>query len=513
MSEKLLMGVDIGTNSSKGVLVTPDGEIVAQHVVPHDMDVPRPGWAEQDADGVWWTDFVRISRALLATSDRRGREIGGVGVSAIGPCLLPVDAHNRPLRPGILYGIDTRATEEIALLDDRYGSQAMYDLGGSTLSSQTVGPKILWLRRHQPEIYAQAAYFHSANDYIVLRLTGQHVIDMYTASLCNPLFSIDEQRWDETFSEQIVDTGHLPRPAWATEIAGEVTREAAEETGLEPGTPVIVGTVDAVAEAISVGAVQPGDLMCMYGSTTFLILASDRVKRSETMWAVCHGLPGLFGMAAGMSTTGSLTRWFLDNFARELLHAETDGEAYEILAHEASLVQPGSLGLVMLPYFSGERTPINDPMARGTVCGLTLAHRREHVYRALLESVAYGIADNLQTMAAAGNRPRRIVAVGGGTKNETWLQIVSDVSALPQLLPAVTIGASYGDALLAGVGTGLLPPADQALPQWVRIDHTVDPDMGRHALYQEYFQIYKDLYRHSAAEQHELARLGQSEGQ
>jgi xylulokinase len=475
------------------------------------MDIPRPGWAEQDADRVWWADFVQICQALLGASERQGRDIGGVGVSAIGPCLLPVDVNNRPLRPAILYGIDTRATEEIAWLDDYYGSQAMYELGGSTLTSQAVGPKILWLRNHEPESYAQAAYFHSANDYIVLRLTGEHVMDLYTASLYNPLFAIDDLRWDATFSEPIVDLERLPRPDWATEIAGEVTRGAAEETGLAPGTPVIVGTVDAVAEAISVGAVQPGDLMCMYGSSTFLILASDRAKRTETMWAVCHGLPGVFGMAAGMSTTGALTRWFLDNFARELVNGGAGENPYQILGQEASRVPPGSLGLVILPYFSGERTPINDPLARGMICGLTLAHRREHVYRALLESVAYGIADNLRTMEEAGARPRRIVAVGGGTKNAGWLQIVSDVSALPQLLPAVTIGASYGDALLAGVGTQLLPSAEQALAQWVHVDRTVEPDMSRHAVYQDYFTIYKDLYRHSAAEQHELARLGQAE--
>lgn len=511
MSGKILLGVDIGTNSSKGVLVGLEGEILAQHVVPHDMDVPRPGWAEQDADRVWWMDFVQICRALLHASGRQAQEIGGIGVSAIGPCLLPVDARDRPLRPGILYGIDTRAIEEIAVLEDTYGSQAMYDLGGSTLTSQAVGPKILWLRRHQPEIYREAAFFHSANDYIVLRLTGQHVIDMYTASLYNPLFAIDTQRWDETFAEQIVDLERLPRPAWATEVAGVVTREAAEETGLAVGTPVIAGTVDAVAEAISVGAVQLGDLMCMYGSSTFLILASERVKRSETMWAVCHGLPGLFGIAAGMSTTGALTRWFLDNFARELVDAGSGGRAYEILADEASHVPPGSRGLILLPYFSGERTPINDPLARGVVCGLTLVHRREHVYRALLESVAYGITDNLQTMEAAGTRPRRIIAVGGGAKNATWLQIVSDVSNLPQQLPAVTIGASYGDALLAGVGTGLLPSAEEALSRWVRIDHTVEPERSRHTLYREYFNVYKELYRHSADVQHQLARLGQGE--
>jgi xylulokinase len=383
----------------------------------------------------------------------------------------------------------------------------MYSKGGSMLTTQAAGPKIMWLKRNEPDVYEAAAYFHSASDYIVLRLTGEHVMDAYTASAYNPLFAIQGGGWSKEFAEEIVDLARLPPVRWASEIAGEVTPEAAQETGLAAGTPVTVGTVDAVAEAVSVGAIHPGDLMCMYGTTAFFILATDRVASHPAMWSVYHALPGLHGIAAGMATTGALTRWFRDNFARELL-IEGGGEAYGVLAREAASVPPGSLGLVVLPYFSGERTPINDPQARGVVCGLTLAHDRGHVYRAVLEGTAYGIAHNLEVMREAGGAPRRIVAVGGGAKNPVWLQIVSDVSGVPQQVPAQTIGASYGDAFLAGYATGLIPSLDLLDSQWVQIDRTIEPDERARALYQEYYAVYRRLYGDTVADQHALAALG-----
>jgi xylulokinase len=505
------MGVDIGTYSAKGVLTMPDGQVVAEHTMEHDLSIPRPGWAEHDPEKIWWGKFAAISRALLTKLSQSEQgysaaDVAGIAVSAIGPCLLPVDTANCALRPGILYGIDTRATAEIVILNEHYGAEAMYRAGGSFLTSQAVGPKILWLKRNEPEIYAATRYFHSASDYIVLRLTGQHVMDAYTASLYNPLFNIRNLAWSEEFAGEIVELERLPSVRWATEIAGEVTVEAAEETGLRAGTPVTVGTVDAVAEAVSVGAIHPGDLMCMYGTTTFFILASDRVVSSPTMWAVCHAIPGLYGMAAGMATTGALTRWFRDNFAREL---PADVSAYTILAQEAAEIPPGSLGLVVLPYFSGERTPINDPQARGVICGLTLAHTRGHVYRALLEGTAYGIAHNLEAMRAAGGEPQRIVAVGGGAKNPVWLQIVSDVSGIQQQVPAQTIGASYGDAFLAGYATGIIPSLDVLDTTWVQIDRTIEPNGQLNDHYRAYYAVYQRLYGDTLADQHALAELGQ----
>ena len=500
----LLLGVDIGTYSAKAVLAAPDGAIVAEVEEEHGLDVPRPGWAEHDPETVWWGQFVRLTRALLARSGRRGADVGAVAVSAIGPCLVPVGADGHALRAGILYGIDTRATAEIAELNERHGPDAMASLGGSLLTSQAVGPKLLWLRRHEPETFAAASSFHSASDYVVLCLTGEHVMDAYTASLYDPLFDIEACAWSERFADGIVELERLPPVRHATEIAGHVTEPAARETGLAAGTPVTVGTVDAVAEAVGVGAIRPGDLMCMYGTTAFFILASDRVVRHPAMWGVRHAFPGLYGIAAGMATTGALTRWFRDEFAREL---ERDA-AYAALAREAEQVPPGSLGLVVLPYFSGERTPIDDPDARGLVCGLTLAHSRAHLYRAVLEGTAYGIAHNLEVMREAGGEAARIVAVGGGAKNPTWLQIVSDVSGVVQELPVQTTGAPYGDAFLAALAIGAVSTLDDLHDRWVRIARTIEPDATLHELYREYFDVYRRLYEHTAADQHRLAELG-----
>ena len=291
MAAQLLMGVDVGSYSSKGILATPEGRVLAQQTVEHDVSIPRPGWAEHDPETTWWGEFVTIVRGLLAESGYRGADVAGVAVSAIGPCMVPVDRKGRALRQAVLYGIDTRAVREIADLDERYGSEAMYRIGGSLLTTQAVGPKIMWLKRIEPDIYASAHCFHSASDYIVLRLTGEHVMDAYTASLYNPLFDAHHGQWTAAFAEEIVDVQRLPRVAWANEIAGEVTAAAGEESGLDPGTPVTVGTVDAVAEAVSVGAVQPGDLMCMYGTTAFFILAADRLVSHPSMWATYHAFP------------------------------------------------------------------------------------------------------------------------------------------------------------------------------------------------------------------------------
>jgi len=502
------MGVDIGTYSSKGVLATPIGEVVAQHTVEHDLIIPVPGWAEHDPEETWWNEFAVISRALLEKSGSKSADVAGVAISAIGPAMVPVGRDGRALRRGVLYGIDTRATKEISDLNDRYSSEAIYKLGGSMLTTQAVGPKILWLARNEPEVFAATSMIHSASDYIVLRLTGRHVMDAYTASLYNPLFDIHGGTWSERFAEAIVSLDQLPPVHWATEVAGEVTPEAGDQTGLAAGTPVTVGTVDAVAEAVSVGAIRSGDLMCMYGTTAFFILAADHVASHPATWTVYHGLPGVYGIAAGMATTGALTRWFRDNFARDLLSPGEADDAYSALAQEAAEAPPGSLGLVVLPYFSGERTPINDPEARGVVCGLTLAHHRSHVYRAILEGTAYGIAHNLEVMRQAGGEPKRIVAVGGGAKNPVWLQIVSDVSGVPQQVPTQTIGASYGDAFLAGYATGLIPALDVLDNEWVRIARTVHPDETAHATYRDYYALYRRLYDDTLTDQHALARLG-----
>lgn len=513
MAGQLLLGIDIGTYSSKGVLCTSAGEVLASETVEHGLSLPRPGWAEHDADAVWWSDFVHLCRRLLGEA-YSGDDVGGVAVSAIGACMLPVDRDGRPLRAGVLYGIDTRAANEIGWLNKRFGEDPLFDLSGMALTSQAIGPKILWLRRNEPDSFARAHKILTASSYLVFRLTGEYVIDRHTASYFNPLLDIRRLEWDDRFAEPIVDLDCLPRLMWSDEIAGEVSARAAAETGLRVGTPVTAGTVDAAAEAISVGVVEPGDMMVMYGTTMFFILVTDRPVPDPRMWATAFCFPGLYDVAGGMATSGALTRWFRDQFGTAELAEEARGgpNAYTALAELAATAPLGAGGVVCLPYFSGERTPINDPMARGVFAGLTLSHTRAHLYRAVLEGTAFGVRHNLEAMRGMGAEPRRLVAVGGGAKNPVWLQIVSDASGLSQDVPERTIGASSGDAFLAGLATGLIRDRSSLHRDWVKLARRLEPDVSRHAAYDPSYRVYRQLYEKAKEELHELARLGQGDG-
>jgi xylulokinase len=498
----LLLGIDVGTYSSKGVLVDREGRVLRSEVVPHTMDVPQPGWAEQDADEVWWADVMKLCSKLLDGEQYSGSDIAGVAVSAIGPCLLPLDEQGRPLRKGILYGVDTRAADEIEILNRELGEEAMFGFSNMSLTSQAVGPKILWLQRHEPRVWRATRRLATASSYLVYKLTGEHVIDRHTAGHYMPLFDPATGEWSERFADRIAPLELLPRLGWSDERAGQVSEQAAGETGLAAGTPVAVGAVDALSEAISVGATKPGDLMIMYGSTAFFILVGERPVPDRRTWSVPGAFAGQFNLAAGMATTGTLTRWFRDELARDLPEAEAYGKLFE----QADGIAPGADGLLMLPYFSGERTPINDSRARGVIAGLTLAHKREHLFRAVLESVAYGIRHNLETFREMGAPIERMVAVGGGAQSDVWLRIVSDVCGETQILPQQTIGASYGDAFLAGRAAGLLE--SDALEHWIEVREEIAPDTARQATYEPLYRDFLELYHQTRQIVH---RLGESD--
>jgi len=506
----LLLGVDIGTSSAKGVLCTPDGEVLVTKIVAHETSFPRPGWAEHDPEAIWWGEFVQITRAILAEG-YTGDDIGGVAVSAIGPCMLPLDAAGNPLRNGILYGIDSRAGEEIAWLEERHGADAMFALNGMSLTSQAIGPKIRWFREHEPEAFARTAMIHSASDYMVFRLTGEHVIDRHSASYFIPLFDVRTLDWDDRFADGVIGLDRLPRLLDANEIAGTVSVAAAAETGLKAGTPVTAGTIDAAAEAVSVGVARPGDMMVMYGSTLFLIDLVAEPHPDRRMWTAAYALPGVHAVTGSITSSGLLTAWFRDTLGGEEVRDERAGgpNAYAALAALADAVPPGADGLVCLPYFAGERTPLNDPDARGAFVGLTLRHTRAHLYRAVLEAIGYGLRMNLDVMAEMAARPDRLVAVGGGAQNRTWLQIVSDITGMAQVLPARTVGASFGDALMAGMATGIVNP-DTAFARWVRTADVIEPNPANSATYDEAYAIFQSLYPSLKHDLHRLGRLATS---
>ncbi len=409
------LGVDIGTFESKGVLVDREGRVLASAARPHGLIVPRAGWAEHRAEEDWWADFVWLARKLIVESGLTAPEIKAVGTSAIGPCMLPVDSTGAPLMNAVLYGVDTRSAREIEDLTAAIGAGTIFARCGNALTTQSVGPKILWLKRNRPDVYARAHKFLNSTSFLVHRLTGRFVTDHYSAANLSPLYLIDERMWSSALAPGITELERLPDLAWTVEVAGGVTRNAAGQTGLLAGTPVIVGTIDAAAEAVSVGVLNVGEMMLMYGSTIFAILVARERVRDERLWHAPWLFPDQHASMAGLATSGTLTHWFADQFARDL----DPQSAMAALASEAEASPPGANGLVFLPYLSGERTPIHDPRAKGLVVGLTLASTRADVYRALIEGVAFATNHIFETYAAAGAPPRSIHAVGGGVRNRT----------------------------------------------------------------------------------------------
>jgi xylulokinase len=480
----MVIGVDIGTSSSKGVLVDLDGRVVASHVVEHAVSRPGPGRFEMDGR-LWWEEFVAIARQL------GGAGVQAVGVSGMGPCVLLADEDDEPLRPAILYGIDTRSGRQIKRLNERYGADEILRRCGSALSSQAAGAKIAWVADEEPELFARARRLYMPSSYLARRLTGAYVLDHHSASQCTPLYDTLDQRWHEPWADEIAGPIELPPLRWPGDAAGTVHADAAAATGLPEGIPVITGTIDAWSEALSVGAQGVGDLMLMYGTTMFLVHTVPEPLTSPALWGTVGALPGTRNLAAGMATSGAVTSWL-----RGLFGSPDYAELLDLAAQSGV----GANGLLMLPYFAGERTPIMDPDARGVVAGLTLSHRRGDLYRAALEATGYGVRHNIEAIEAAGGDILRIVAVGGGTQGRLWTQIVSDITGRQQEIRAQSIGASYGAAFVAA---GLVQ--DVSIDAWNPIAETVTPRREAAEQYEELYGLYRDLYPRTAETVHALA--------
>ena len=490
------LGIDIGTFESKGVLVDAGGAIAGRASRPHKMLVPRPGWAEHRADEDWWGDFVHICRTLLKETGIAPADIKAVAASAIGPCMLPVDADGAPLMNAVLYGVDTRAEKEVAALTDRIGENALLERCGNALTSQSVGPKILWLRNNRPEVFDRTAHILTSTSYLVRKLTGETVIDHYTAANFSPLYDVGALDWTADLADDIVDLDRLPRLLWSGDIAGTITRAAADETGLAAGTPVTAGTIDAAAEALSVGVTDTGDMMMMYGSTIFIIMLTGSRVRDPRLWYAPWLFKGRHAAMAGLATSGTLTHWFRDRFARDL----NPDTAFARLAEEAEGSPPGANGLLLLPYFSGERTPIHDPFAKGCLFGLDLTHTRGDIYRALLEGIAFGTGHVIETFRDIGQPPQRLLAVGGGTKNRLWCQATSDICGIDQTICEKTIGASYGDAFLAALAVGVAGIGE--IHDWNPVARTVHA--SPHPVYDRQYALFRRLYEQTKDIAHEL---------
>jgi xylulokinase len=478
-----LLGIDIGTTATKGILLHPDAGIVAAAEAPASLSARHATWAEEDP-AQWWVNVAQVTAACLAQAHISGRDIAAVGVSGMVPCVVLLAEDGAVLRPSIQQN-DARAVDEIELFKRELDPADVLRRTGSAISQQSIGPKLLWLRRHEPEVMSRASFVLGSYDYIVYKLTGVCSCERNWA-LESGLFDLQRQDWDDTLlALSTIPRQWLATVHWASDVVGTVTPEAAAHTGLRVGTPVVAGSADHIASAFSAGVKTPGDLLVKLGGAGDILYSLDAPVVDARLYLDYHVIPGRYLINGCMASSGSILKWFQMYFAPDAGFARLDAEALSLPA--------GSEGLVLLPYFLGEKTPIHDARARGVLFGLTLAHTRAHVYRAILEGIAYGFRHHLAVLAELGLGVTRARVTNGGARSRLWKQVVADVLGLPLEQLAEHPGSSLGAAFVAGKGVGIFACWDE-IERFVHVPAVVEPDAAAHARYTALYGIYRQLY-------------------
>ena len=488
----VVLGIDIGTSGTKLVCVDTFGEIQFELSSEHATEYPAPGWAEQDADAIWWQATARLIRSAAESVDGK---ILAVGVSGLGPCLLPVDGHGQPLRKGILYGVDNRSADQVRALTHEYTDEALQNWCSHSLSSESIGPKIAWVQAEEPEVWSETKQLHTSHTHVIHRLTDAYVLDHTSASLWDPLYDPWTNQWNLQLTHEFDLKGMLPDLKWPDEVVGHVHRRAAEFTGLAEGTPVIAGAIDFAAELAGIGATEVGDGAITYGTTLVLNIVVDKVVPGKEVWT-CVGLrPGKHLLGGVTSCAGALTSW---------LRRIAGDPPFEELIELADSTPIGSNGLLILPYFSGERTPIFDPDARGVICGLTLSHGIGDLYRAGLEAQGLAARHILEELNShAGIAPRNLIASGGGVRHPLGMQIVSDCTGVTQSPASSRSGAPFGSAVLA---LQALNPDFVLAPRGVSTN-CVFPNTEASRYYDALYKQYRQLDRNTRSISHRLGQI------
>jgi len=492
-----LMGIDLGTQSLRTGIFDLEGRPVVFSTQEYPVYHPYPGWAEQEATD-WWEAVKFTVQECLAKSSLSASQIIGLSYDATSCTMLPVDEKGNPLRRALIW-MDIRAVEEAEFVS-RTGHPILKYVGDKD-SPEWMIPKALWIKRHEPEIYLRAHKIIEATDYLTYKLTGCWTACMNNIT-CKWNYARPEGGWRRDFLQQIGLEDILEK--WPSTIyylgerVGTLQALAAKELGLSPQTVVAQGGIDAYTGIIGLNVVHPGRLALVLGSSTVHLALSSQPVYNTGVWGPYPDavLPGLWALEGGQVSTGSIVKWFADNFAyQEFQEAERKGlSVYQLLDEKVSRIPPGSEGLVVLDYWQGNRTPYRDPLARGVIWGLTLKHGVGHLMRAIYEGTAYGTRHILDSMAGGGFKVEEVYACGGGARSHQWLQIHADVCNLPISLTEVAEAPTLGSAICAAVGAKRYPDLVTASEKMVKVSHRIEPDPGHHEIYQFYYHKYLDTY-------------------
>jgi len=482
-----LLGLDISTTGAKALLIDSTGKVAGSATNELSLSTPRPLWSEQNPQD-WWMGMQTSINQVLEAAGVTGDQVAAIGLTGQMHGLVLLDEEGRVLRPAMLWN-DQRTGAQCDEIRRRLGRERLIQITGNDALTGFTAPKILWVQEHEPDLWAKTRHILLPKDYIRYRLTGEFAIDK-AGGAGTLLFDLKKRDWsEEVLSALDIPRALLPPTFEGPNISSHISQAAAATTGLVPGTPVVGGGGDQAAQAVGVGAVEPGIIALTLGTSGVVFAATEMplVEPQGRLHAFCHAVPGRWHfMGVMLSAAGSL-QWYRDTLA--------PGLSFDDLTAEAAEVPAGSEGLLFLPYLTGERTPYPDPLARGAWVGLTIRHNRGHITRSVLEGVAFGLKDSFTLIQESGSGAVDQVRIsGGGAKSPIWRQIMADVLGAELVTVNTTEGAAFGTALLAGVGAGLFDSVPAACAATIQITGHTWPDTNQTARYQSFYQRYRRLY-------------------
>jgi xylulokinase len=493
-----LLGIDIGTSGTKTLAMDPDGKVLAAALETYPCYVPKPLWSEQDPED-WWQATIKSVRAVVRKARLKPGDVKAIGLSGQMHGSVFLDKRDRVIRRAILWN-DQRTSAECREMEERVGGRAnLIQLVANPAMTGFTAPKILWLRNHEPKRFERTAKVLLPKDEIRRRMTGEYATEVSDASGML-LLDVARRRWSaELLAKLELDIGLLARCYESEEVTGKLTREAARLLGLTTDCVVVGGAGDCAAGAVGNGIVQRGVLSTSIGTSGVMFVHSDEVKIDPEgrIHTFCHAVRGKWHMMGVNLSAGGSLQWFRNQLCKaDLAEAKRKKiEVYDVLSKEAEAVRPGSQGLFFLPYLSGERTPHADPDARGCFVGLTLAHTRGHLIRAIMEGVAYSMRDSLEIIEGLGVPVQEIRASGGGSRSPLWRQIQADAFGRKVVTINTEEGPAYGVALLAAVGAGIFHNVQEACAATIRVVRQTGVQRQAKVYYDRAFPIYQQLYR------------------
>lgn len=484
--ERYALGIDIGTTSVKVLLISESGKIVAEAVRGHDLLSPYQNWAEEKAD-IWWSNTVEAVREISQKKPDELRSTVSIGCSGMVPAIVLLDEQGRPVRNTIQQN-DARAIDQIDRVTAALDQELLYEQTGGRTNQQHIIPRLLWVKENEPEVWARVRWIMGSYDYIVYMLSGERSLELNWAAESG-CYDIRRGVW---LTEQLerfgIPASFLPPVNEPTRVVARTKPELEALMGLPGGIPIVAGSADHVASTLAAGIVDEGDLLIKFGGAGDILYCTEKLETSPKLFFDYHDVPGKYLLNGCMAASGSLVKWY----TKDVLRSD-DPQILKTLDREAEALPAASDGLIVLPYFLGEKTPLFDPTARGVIFGLTLSHTRAHIFRAILESVVYGFRHHIDVLTEMGYRPRQIIATDGGAKSPLWCQISADVLGAPVRAYPSHPGSALGVAFVAGMSAGLFSDWGEIrsfLSDWR--DYEPQPDAVK--VYDRAYALYRGLY-------------------